>query len=276
MEASATAVAAHNVADDLLAELRSRRRGRSAEQPRVSVVMPALNEAENLPHVLPLIEDWVHEILLVDGASTDGTAEVARSLSPHVRIVRQPGRGKGDALRAGFAAATGDIIVTLDADGSTRPQELPAFVGALLGGADFVKGSRFLHGGGTADMSLHRKLGNGAFVLLVRFFFGGRYSDLCYGYNAFWRDVLHDLDLDCEGFEIETVMNIRALHRGLKVVEVASFEEKRVVGEGRLRAIPDGWRVLRAILSEARYARRRPTEPAASAEPAEPATELSA
>jgi glycosyltransferase involved in cell wall biosynthesis len=164
--------------------------------------------------------------------------------------VTQPGRGKGDALRAGFAAATGDIIVTLDADGSTRPQELPAFVGALLGGADFVKGSRFLHGGGTADMSFHRKLGNGAFVLLVRFFFGGRYSDLCYGYNAFWREVLPRLNLDGDGFEIETVMNIRALRARLRVVEIGSVESERLYGDAKLRTFSDGWRVLKAILKE--------------------------
>lgn len=216
----------------------------------VSVVIPTLNEAENLPHVLPRIPRDVHEVILVDGHSTDGTVEVARHLRPSIRVVQQDGKGKGNALRCGFAAVTGDIIVMLDADGSTDPAEIPLFVGALLAGADFVKGSRFLQGGGTADMPLFRKFGNWGFVLLVRNFFGGSYSDLCYGYNAFWRRVLPYLALDCDGFEVETMMNVRALRAGLRVAEVPSFEASRVYGTGRLQTFPDGWRVLKTIFKE--------------------------
>ncbi len=216
----------------------------------VSVVVPALNEASNLPHVLPRIPVWVHEVLLVDGHSTDGTVDVARRLRPDIRIVQQEGCGKGAALRTGFAAATGDIIVMLDADGSTDPAEIPFFVGALLAGADFAKGSRFLQGGGTADMPLYRKLGNWGLKATVRLLFGGHYSDLCYGYNAFWSRVLPRLNLDCNGFEIETMMNVRALREGLRIVEVPSFEAERVYGTSNLRTIPDGWRVLKTILGE--------------------------
>ena len=179
----------------------------------VSVIVPALNEAKNLQYVLPRIPDWVDEVVLVDGNSTDNTIEMARSLRPDIRIVQQQGRGKGAALRTGFAAATGEIIVMLDADGSTDPAEMPAFVGALLAGADFVKGSRFLQGGGTSDMSFHRKFGNWCFVIFSRLLFGGNYSDLCYGYNAFYARILSQIDLDGSGFEIETQMNLRVLTR---------------------------------------------------------------
>lgn len=217
---------------------------------KVSVVVPAMNEADNLQYVLPLIPMDVHEVILVDGFSTDDTVRVAREVRPDVRIVTQRGRGKGAALRTGFDEATGDIIVMLDADGSTSPSEIPAFVGALLAGADFAKGSRFLQGGGTADMPLYRQLGNAGLTLAVRILFGGHFSDLCYGYNAFWRRVLPLLNLDGDGFEIETMMNVRALCVGLKVTEVPSFEHKRIYGKGRLRAIPDGWRVLKTIIKE--------------------------
>ncbi|GIW08002.1 MAG: hypothetical protein KatS3mg060_2807 [Dehalococcoidia bacterium] len=217
----------------------------------VSVIVPALNEAENLPYVLRDIPtDYVDEVILVDGHSTDDTVAVARALMPDIRVIEQPGKGKGDALRAGFEAATGDIIVAIDADGSTDPREIPLFVGALLAGADYVKGSRFLQGGGTADMPLYRQLGNWGLTMLVRVLFGGKYTDLCYGYNAFWRRVLPQLALDADGFEIETLMNIRALRAELKVAEVHSFEAPRIHGEGRLRAFPDGWRVLKTILRE--------------------------
>ncbi len=223
--------------------------------PTVSVVIPALNEAANLPHVLPKIPPWVYEVLLIDGRSTDDTVEVARRLRPDIRIVTQEGRGKGAALRTGFASARGDIIVTLDADGSTDPGELPAFVGVLLAGADFAKGSRFLEGGGTCDMPLLRRLGNWGFVRAVRLLFGSEYTDLCYGYNAFWARVLPSLYLDGDGFEIETLMNVRALRAGLKVAEVPSFEARRVQGVSRLRALPDGWRAAKTILRE-RFAPR--------------------
>jgi glycosyltransferase involved in cell wall biosynthesis len=213
------------------------------------VVIPALNEADNLPHVLPFVPD-VHEVILVDGWSTDGTVEVAQKLRPDIRVVTQDAAGKGAALRSGFRAATGDVIVMLDADGSTDPREIPRFLEALLGGADFVKGSRFMPGGGTSDMPFYRKLGNQGFVLMVRLLHGGKFTDLCYGYNAFWTRVLPDLDLDGDGFEIETMMTVRAVRNGLRVAEVPSFEAKRVYGEGRLRTIPDGMRVLRTIVAE--------------------------
>ena len=219
---------------------------------RVTVVIPAKNEAANLRYVLPALPHWIHEVVLVDGNSTDGTQDVARELRPDIRVVAQQGRGKGAALRAGFAAATGDIIVMLDADGSTDPAEIPIFVGALLAGADFAKGSRFLQGGGTADMPFYRRLGNQALTHLVRTLYGGRYSDLCYGYNAFWASVVPQLALECDGFEIETMMNVRALKAGLRITEVPSFEAERIHGSSNLRTIPDGWRVLKTIMSERR------------------------
>jgi len=225
--------------------------------PKVSVVIPSLNEARNLPFVLPRLPKWVHEVILVDGHSTDDTIEVARRLWPGIRVVEEQRRGKGVALRAGFALAAGDIIVTLDADGSADPAELNAFVGGLLSGADFVKGSRFMQGGGTTDMELYRRIGNWLLTAAVRTAFGGRYTDLCYGFNAFWADVIPEITPDCDGFEIETQMNVRALRARLSVVEIASFELPRYTGVSKLNTFRDGWRVLRTILYERVRDRRR-------------------
>jgi hypothetical protein len=99
-------------------------------------------------------------------------------------------------------------------------------------------------------MELHRRLGNLAFVMLVRLLFGGRFTDLCYGYNAFWKRVLPLLELDSDGFEIETLMNVRALHAGLLVTEVPSFESRRKFGISNLRTFRDGYRVLKTIFYE--------------------------
>jgi glycosyltransferase involved in cell wall biosynthesis len=221
---------------------------RAMSVPRVSVIVPTVNEAKNLPYVLPRIPGWIDEVILVDGNSADGTIAVARSIMPGIVIIEQPRLGKGAALAAGFEAARGDILITLDADGSADPAEMAGFVGALLAGADFVKGSRFLQGGDTRDMEWYRRLGNWGLLQLVRLRFGGRFSDLCYGYNAFWRDALPHLRIEgATGFEIETHMNIRALQAGLAVAELPSREYARVHGVSNLRTIPDGWRVLKTI-----------------------------
>ncbi|MFE1147333.1 glycosyltransferase family 2 protein [Streptomyces albidoflavus] len=218
--------------------------------PPVSVVIPAMNEAENLPYVFKTLPAWIHEVVLVDGNSTDRTVEVARELLPEVKVVRQRGRGKGDALIAGFAACTGEIIVMVDADGSADGSEIVSYVSALVSGADFAKGSRFANGGGTDDMTPVRKLGNRVLCAVVNAKFGARYTDLCYGYNAFWRHCLDRIDLDCTGFEVETLMNIRVVKAGLRVQEIPSHEYLRIHGASNLRAVRDGLRVLRVILRE--------------------------
>ena len=220
------------------------------ETPRVSVVVPTLNEARNLPHVFATLPSDIYEIVLVDGRSTDGTVEVARALYPDVRIVGQTRKGKGNALAAGFAACRGDIIVMLDADGSTNGREIPRYVDALLNGADFAKGTRFAAGGGSSDITTLRRLGNWFFSALVNLLIGTRYSDLCYGYNAFWTHCLPYINVDCDGFEVETLINIRVAKAGLTVTEVPSLEESRIHGASNLNAFRDGLRVLATIFRE--------------------------
>ena len=232
-------------------------------KPRVSVVVPALNEAANLPHVFARLPADLYEVILVDGGSTDDTVLVARELRPGIRVVHQSGRGKGNALVCGFAACRGDIVVMIDADGSTDPAEIPAFLQPLLEGADFVKGSRFMPGGGSADITRLRRAGNWMLSQTVNVLYRTRYSDLCYGYNAFWRDCLPVMNVDCDGFEVETLINIRIAKAGLQVAEVPSFESERIHGESNLNTLRDGWRVLRTIVRE-RFRRT----PQLSAEPA--------
>ena len=240
--------------------------------PRVSVVIPALNEAKNLPYVFARLPQDVYEVILVDGHSTDDTVAVARALYPAVRVVHQTRRGKGNALRCGFTACRGDIIVMLDADGSTSGAEIPRFVAALRDGADFAKGSRFLRGGGSVDITGLRHLGNWGLTCLVNLLFGTRYTDLCYGYNAFWRHCLHAIRVDCDGFEVETLMNIRVAQAGLRICEVPSMEGQRIHGVSNLNAWRDGRRILKTILSERFAWRMAPPLPQLEVDP-EPAQE---
>jgi glycosyltransferase involved in cell wall biosynthesis len=218
--------------------------------PSVSIVLPAKNESRNLAHVFSTIPGWVDEVVLVDGHSTDDTVTEARRLLPAVKIIHQQGKGKGDALRAGFDAAKGDIIVMMDADGSTDGAEIPRFIAALTTGADFAKGSRFASGGGSDDITFSRQLGNRILSTLVNALFKTRYTDLCYGYNAFWAKHLDKLDLDCAGFEIETVMNVRAAKAGLAIQEIPSYEHLRLHGMSNLKVFRDGIRIGKFIVRE--------------------------
>ncbi|SDC39580.1 Glycosyltransferase involved in cell wall bisynthesis [Geodermatophilus telluris] len=257
--------------------------------PRVSVVIPTYNEARNLPHVFSLLPEDVYEVIVVDGRSVDDTIAVARSLRPDVRIVRQNRRGKGNAMACGFAAVTGDIVVMLDADGSADPREIPRFVQALVDGADYAKGTRFANGGGSADITRMRAWGNRWLNRSANVLFGTRYTDLCYGYNAFWEHCLTVLDLKAgdhdedrkrwgDGFEIETIINTRVAKAKLRIVEVPSFEFERIHGESNLNTWRDGLRVLRALAIErvnrggSRHVRRGDRTLAASAPVATPET----
>jgi glycosyltransferase involved in cell wall biosynthesis len=242
--------------------------GESAD--KVSVVIPARNEARNLPYVLEALPPSLHEVILVDGHSDDGTIEVAQRAWPGIKVVRQARRGKGNALASGFAEVTGDIIVMLDADGSADPGEIPAFVEALASGADFAKGTRFSKGGYSHDITGIRRLGNAGLNGLVNRLFGTRYTDLCYGYNAFRTFLLPVLDLPpvdsadlpagamCwgDGFEIEALINVRVALAGARIVEVGSTEKTRLHGTSNLNVCSDGLRVLRTILAERRRVRR--------------------
>ncbi|HET6503280.1 MAG TPA: glycosyltransferase family 2 protein [Amycolatopsis sp.] len=230
--------------------------------PKISIVIPARNEARNLEVVLPELPA-VNQIVLVDGQSVDGTVRVAREVLPSIETMTQTRLGKGNALACGFAAARGDVVVMFDADGSADPAEIPEFVRALVRGADFAKGTRFHPDGGSADITALRRAGNAALNGLTNLLFGTEFSDLCYGYNAFWRDIVPLLELPDprkavpsgttlwgDGFEIETVLNCRVAAAGLKIAEVPSVERRRIFGETNLRTFADGARVLRTILTE--------------------------
>jgi glycosyltransferase involved in cell wall biosynthesis len=225
--------------------------GERERKTTISVVIPTKDEAPNISWVLERIPAWIDEVVLVDGLSTDGTIEAARRVRPDIIVVEQRSRGKGLALQAGFATATGDIIVMLDADGSMHPGEIDRYVALLASGFDFVKGSRFMAGASSVDITWLRRIGNNFLLYLTNAIYGTRFTDLCYGYCAFRREFLGRLALTAAGFEIESQLVARACINELRITEVPSLELPRRHGQSNLRAFRDGRRVLWTLLREA-------------------------
>nr|WP_233510718.1 glycosyltransferase family 2 protein [Actinomadura craniellae] len=223
-------------------------------------MIPTLNEADNLRWLLPRLTA-VDEIVIVDGESTDGTVEIARLLRPDARIIVEPPTGKGTAMRTGMAAATSDVIIMLDADGSMDPAEFDAFLALICRGFDFVKGTRYGCGGGSDDLTGLRRLGNSLLTRLANLLYRQHWSDLCYGYVAVRRSAVDRLRLESTGFEIETEMCVNAVRAGLRIAEVASHETERRFGESNLNTFRDGWRVLRTMV-RLRFAGPLDREPA--------------
>ncbi len=226
---------------------------RSDLYPKITALICTLNEERNLPHVLPRIPAWVNEVLVIDGHSTDKTVEVARKIRPDIRIVGQPGEGKGDALRYGIELARGDIIVTLDADGNTDAEELSRFIEPLLDGYDFAKGSRFLNSS-PARMSGHRRIGNWILTSVTNIIFGSKYTDMCSGFNAVWKKAWQKVEFPDE-FGYEPLITIRAQRAGLRIVEVSCTDRGRINGNSKLSSWKQGWGALKAIVRERFYGR---------------------
>jgi glycosyltransferase involved in cell wall biosynthesis len=224
--------------------------GNSRLRPTVSVMIPTLNEARNLPYVLNTVPGWVDEVIIVDGRSTDDTLRIAKALRPSIRIICELKPGKGAAMKAGFEAASGDYIIALDADGSMDGAEIGTFYDALEAGADYVKGTRFGPGGGSADITKFRRFGDGGICLLIRLLFGGRYTDATYGYIGVRSQSVNKIGIDSDGFEVETLIGIRAHRAGLRTTEVPCFETSRIHGTSNLRAFRDGIRIFSVIVKE--------------------------
>jgi len=219
----------------------------------VGVIIPTLNEEKNIKDVLLDLKNLGYsKILVIDGMSKDETAMIAARNG--AMVILQNGKGKGNAIRQslnnGYLGA--DAVVMMDADGSMDPKEIPFLVKALNSGADIVKGSRFLKGGYSYDMSTLRQIGNRLMVVVVNLLWSAEYTDLCYGFAAFSRRAVEKMapSLKSENFEIETEIFLKALDLGLVVKEVPSTEFKRKNGKSNLNSFGDGFKILKTIAEE--------------------------
>lgn len=218
-------------------------------RPYVSIIIPTLNEARNLRWLLPnikkVMKNYSYEIIIVDKNSTDETQKVAKKFGAKIISADLE---KGAALMKGFEAAKGKVLISMDADLSHRPRELLLLITGIETGYDMCAGSRFITGGGSEDITLIRRIGNKIFVALGNLLYGAKYTDICYGYNAFTRASIKKLHLEESGFGIETDMHTKAAKYKLKVIEIPSYEKKRKYGVGKLKTISDGFLILRIML----------------------------
>ena len=220
---------------------------------RVSLIIPALNEAESLPSVLTEVpSSVVDQVIVVDNGSSDSTAEVARLAG--AQVVAEPRRGYGFACAAGAAAADGEVLVFMDGDGSFMPAELAALLGpALTDEADLVLGSRLR--ANAAHMPAHQRLGNVLFVWLLRLRFGLDLTDLG-PFRAIRRDVLAALGMRerTHGWPLEMI--IKAAQGGRRIVEVPVTYRPRRAGVSKVGGTIGGsiLAAVRFFLVAMRYA----------------------
>jgi len=182
----------------------------------------------------------------VDGRSTDGTAEIAQKLRPDVRVQYQPGHGKGDALKFGVERASGEIIVTIDADGETDPSDISLFVQPLKRGYDFAKGSRVANGR-PLRMPVYRWIGNKILAMTFNLLYRTRFTDVCSGYTAFWKQSFLRLKLTYNSCEMEQQMLARARKAGMTIVEIPHHSDGRIAGASKVNGIKQGlidWMVI--------------------------------
>jgi glycosyltransferase involved in cell wall biosynthesis len=221
----------------------------------VSIAIPAINEAQNLAHVLPAIPTLpeIVELILVDGGSTDETIEVARACLPGIRVVHQEGTGKSDAVRCGVLAAVGDFVLVMDADGSHDPADITRFIQLAHGGYDLVKGSRYLPGGGSFDDTPLRRTLVRLTDTVANVLWGSRLTDIVFGMFLIQRQCFLSLGITSNGFAIESQIMARAVRFGYKICEIPVIERARFSGSSHLSIIRDGWFIGSTVFAEFGY-----------------------
>ena len=203
---------------------------------KVTVVVPAKDEALTITAVLNAVRQYADELLVIDGHSKDGSAELARESG--ARVVYDGGAGKGDAVRTAIREATGDVLVFVDADGSHVPEDIPKLVAPILADeADLVVGSRPRGGSDemTGDMDRFiRWLGQQIIMLGINYRFNVRLTDSQNGFRAIRRDTAIALDLKEDITTIEQEMVMKVLKQGYRAAEVPSHEFERSAGHSKI------------------------------------------
>ena len=222
------------------------------ERERVSVVVPAKDEAITLPAVLEGVKPFGAEILVIDGRSSDATREIAAASG--ARVIVDEGRGKGAALRLAAREASREILVFIDADGSHDPADVPRVLAPVLAGEfDLVIGSRRRGGSDELHSSFFefiRLMGSEIIGLAINYRFGRRLTDYQNGLRAIRRDVMNSLGTTQDTFTIEQEMSIKCLKRGFRVGGNLAHEYRRKAGHSHIVVWRVGWLYVWSVLKE--------------------------
>lgn len=218
----------------------------------VTVVIPAYNEEETIGSVLSITAEVMdnlrmpYEIIVINDGSKDKTGLIA-SRYKAVVLTNEQNRGKGFALRKALQCARGDIIVTIDSDGEHQPEDIPDLVRPLLNGTDIVSGSRFL-GNNSYVTTRINQIGNMFFNMAIMVLTGERITDSQTGFRAMRREVLEELDIQSDGYEVETEITIKGLKNGFTFKETPITCSRSKYRVSRLRLLSDGTKILKTML----------------------------
>lgn len=225
---------------------------------KFTLFLPTLNEIDGVKATMPRInKEWIDEVLVVDGGSTDGTIEYMEQWG--ARVVRQKSKGLTSAEWEAFEAATGDVIILFTPDGNSIPELIPDLVSKFKEGYDMVIVSRYLGGASSEDDDFVTGFGNWMFTKIVNVLFGGHYTDVLVGFRAFKKEIIaFTLDEKTRPV-LEIQMPIRCLKHKLKVCDIPGSEPKRIGGVRKMRPFYNGSCLVWTILKELFSGRSRPS-----------------
>jgi len=217
---------------------------------KTTLFLPVRNEIEGSRAIMPRIKkEWVDEIIVVDGNSTDGTYEYFRDNGYHV--IKQKSKGLAGAYWEALEVTTGDVIIPFSPDGNSIPDLIPVLIEKIREGYDLVIASRYTIGAKSEDDDLITGFGNWMFTKLINILFGAKYTDVLVMYRAFRRDIINLLEINIEKLPaLEVQLIIRCAKRKLKVAEIPGDEPKRIGGIRKMNPILNGSAVLWVILKE--------------------------
>ncbi len=219
---------------------------------KLSVIIPTHNEEQNLPVVLSHIpyHPDIEEVLLVDGHSSDRTIETARRVYPGIKILQQTGRGKGNAIVCGALAAIGDYFLVIDGDGSQLPEEIPAYMEEARYGCDLVKGSRYMAGGFSEELTWDRRIVTHIAQFIANKLWKTDFSDICFGMFLIKRSRFIELGIQSQRHDVEWELMAKAAKHNFSIIEVPSYEARRISGRSHVSYFRDGWMIARTIFRQ--------------------------
>jgi len=214
------------------------------------LVIPTLNEVDGMKQVIPLIKkEWVDEILIVDGGSTDGTIEEAKKLN--LKVIQQKSKGSlGAAIYDGFESTKAEYLLMFGADGNNEPEEIPKMLEKIKEGYDQVIISRFGKTSINEDAGVIDGFGNKMFTAITNIFFHGQFTDTLSSSRAFTKKAWDEIKFDAFGLDSVLQMSIRGLIKNQKIIEIIGNERARVGGERKMHRIPTATRLTARIIRE--------------------------